>query len=79
HDHETKRMNVASRLGKGLADCFNHGFDRLSSGYSWTVRHLVSSWVWLTAAMVTFVCLLGATWSMVGIKPAGTFVPMYQV
>ncbi|MGX9989050.1 efflux RND transporter permease subunit [Rhizobium sp. Z1P35] len=74
HDHETKRTNVASRLGRGLADGFNHGFDRLSSGYSWTVRHLVSSWVGLTAAMVTFVCLLGATWYMGTKVPAG-FIP----
>ncbi|MGO8381380.1 efflux RND transporter permease subunit, partial [Rhizobium ruizarguesonis] len=74
HDPETKRTNVASRMGSRLADGFTHGFDRLSSGYSWTVRHLVISWVGLTAAMVTFFCLLGATWYMGTKVPAG-FIP----
>ncbi|MGO7815472.1 hypothetical protein ACC674_38700, partial [Rhizobium ruizarguesonis] len=58
----------------GSADGFNPGFARLSSGYSWTVRHLVSSWVGLTAEMVTFVCLLGANWYM-GTKVHAGFIP----
>jgi HAE1 family hydrophobic/amphiphilic exporter-1 len=45
-----------------LADGFNHGFDRLSSGYSWIIRHLVSSWIGLTGSLLVFVCLLGATY-----------------
>ncbi|PDT09924.1 multidrug efflux RND transporter permease subunit [Rhizobium sp. M1] len=73
-DHETRRINVATRLGRSLADGFNRGFDRMSSGYSWTVRHLVSSWVGLSAAMLAFVCLLGATWYMGTRVPSG-FIP----
>ena len=73
HDH-TKSSNIFSRFGRALANGFNRGFDRMSSGYSWIVRHLVTTWFALGCALVVFVGLLGATWYMGKIVPHG-FVP----
>jgi HAE1 family hydrophobic/amphiphilic exporter-1 len=74
HDHEAKPANIASRFGRRLADGFNHGFDRLSSGYSWIIRHLVSSWIGLTCSLLVFAALLGATYFMANKVPQG-FIP----
>ncbi len=71
--HET-RGNVISRFGRGLAAGFNRGFDRLSAGYAWLVRHLVASRAALAATLVVFAGLIGATWYMGTIVPRG-FIP----
>jgi hydrophobic/amphiphilic exporter-1 (mainly G- bacteria), HAE1 family len=73
HDH-TKSNNVFSRFGRSLGDGFNRGFERLSGGYSWVVRHMVSTWFALGCALLVFVGLLGATWYMGKIVPQG-FIP----
>jgi HAE1 family hydrophobic/amphiphilic exporter-1 len=74
HDREHKPGNVVTRGMRRLADGFNNGFDRLSSGYSWVIRHLVSSATALIASLVVFACLLGATW-YIGTKVPSGFVP----
>ncbi|MGH7005814.1 MAG: efflux RND transporter permease subunit, partial [Alphaproteobacteria bacterium] len=53
---------------------FNTGFDRMASGYSWIVRHLVSSTIGMLASLLVFVALLGATWYMATSVPRG-FIP----
>jgi HAE1 family hydrophobic/amphiphilic exporter-1 len=73
HDHHPSR-NPLARFGRGLANGFNRGFDRMSTGYSWLIRHFVSTWMALTAALVVFACLLAATWYMGRIVPQG-FIP----
>ena len=73
HEHEGRR-NPLTRFAGRLADGFNHGFDRMSRGYSWIVRHIVSSRAGLAGALVVFVCLLGATWFLGTRVPSG-FIP----
>jgi HAE1 family hydrophobic/amphiphilic exporter-1 len=74
HDHK-KSTNIFSRFGRTLGDGFNRGFERLSGGYSWIVRHLVATWLALGCALIVFVGLLGATWYMGKIVPQG-FIPI---
>jgi HAE1 family hydrophobic/amphiphilic exporter-1 len=74
HDHHKLRQDPFSRFGRGMANGFNHGFDRMSAGYSWIVRHVVRSTVGLAGAVLVFVCLLGATWFM-GTKVPQGFIP----
>src|SRR5262249_55058436 len=69
-----KSNNIFSRFGRALGNGFNRGFDRMSSGYSWVISHLVTTWVALGCALVVFVGLLGATWYMGKIVPQG-FIP----
>ncbi len=73
HDHK-KSNNVFSRFGRALGDGFNRGFERMSSGYSWIVRHLVTTWTALACALLVFAVLLAGTWYMGRIVPQG-FVP----
>ncbi|WEX76955.1 efflux RND transporter permease subunit [Sinorhizobium numidicum] len=72
HEHESR--NPLTRFGRGLANGFNTGFDRMADGYGWVVRRLVQTRVALAAALLVFVGLLGATWYMTQIVPRG-FVP----
>ncbi|MBB4291518.1 hydrophobe/amphiphile efflux-1 (HAE1) family protein [Rhizobium leguminosarum] len=74
HDHGEGRKNVFSRSLGRLADGFNHGFDRLSHGYSWVVRHMVQTVTALCAAIAVFLGLLGATYYMGTTVPRG-FIP----
>ncbi|MQX41796.1 multidrug efflux RND transporter permease subunit [Sinorhizobium meliloti] len=74
HDHDAARRDVFSRFFGRLADRFNNGFDRLSHGYSWVVRHMVQTVGALSAALVIFVGLLGATYYMGATVPRG-FIP----
>ncbi|PZM09674.1 efflux RND transporter permease subunit [Rhizobium tubonense] len=73
HDHKISN-NIFARFGRGLGNGFNRGFDRMSSGYSWIVRHVVATWFALGCALVVFVGLLAATWYMGKIVPQG-FIP----
>ncbi|WP_018011853.1 efflux RND transporter permease subunit [Sinorhizobium medicae] len=72
HGHESR--NPLTRLGRGFANGFNRGFDRMADGYAWTVRHLVTTRIALSGSLVVFVALLGATWYMAQIVPRG-FIP----
>lgn len=72
HGHESR--NPLTRLGRGFANGFNRGFDRMADGYAWTVRHLVTTRIALVGSLVVFVALLGATWYMAQIVPRG-FIP----
>ena len=63
------------RFGRGLANGFNHGFDRMSAGYSAIVRRLVSTPLAIGCCLLVFVGLLGATWYMGRIVPRG-FIPL---
>lgn len=72
HGHESR--NPLTRLGRGFANGFNRGFDRMADGYAWTVRHLVTTRIALAGSLVVFVALLGATWYMAQIVPRG-FIP----
>ena len=73
HSHE-KSNNVFGRFGRALGDGFNRGFERMSRGYSWIVRHLVTTWAALACALLVFAALLAGTWYMGRIVPQG-FVP----
>jgi HAE1 family hydrophobic/amphiphilic exporter-1 len=72
HEHESR--NPLTRIGRGFANGFNRGFDRMADGYAWTVRHLVRTRIALAGALVVFVALLGATWYMAQVVPRG-FIP----
>jgi HAE1 family hydrophobic/amphiphilic exporter-1 len=72
HEHESR--NPLTRLGRGFANGFNRGFDRMADGYAWTVRHLVRTRIALAGALLVFVALLGATWYMAQVVPRG-FIP----
>ncbi|PST18612.1 multidrug efflux RND transporter permease subunit [Mesorhizobium plurifarium] len=72
HEHESR--NPLTRLGRGFANGFNRGFDRMADGYAWTVRHLVKTRIALAGALAVFVALLGATWYMAQVVPRG-FIP----
>jgi HAE1 family hydrophobic/amphiphilic exporter-1 len=70
--HETR--NPFTLIGRGLAGGFNTGFDRMTQGYSWVVRHLVATKIALGASLIVFFGLLAGTWYMAQIVPRG-FVP----
>ncbi|WP_026616456.1 efflux RND transporter permease subunit [Ensifer aridi] len=75
HDnHEDESRNPLTRLGRGFANGFNRGFDRMADGYAWAVRHLVTTTMAIVASLVVFVALLGATAYMAQIVPRG-FIP----
>jgi hydrophobic/amphiphilic exporter-1 (mainly G- bacteria), HAE1 family len=73
HNHKESN-NPLARFGRTLANGFNTGFDKLATGYSWIVRHLVSSFIGITASLLVFVGLLAATWYMATSVPRG-FIP----
>ncbi|MDQ0322546.1 HAE1 family hydrophobic/amphiphilic exporter-1 [Pararhizobium capsulatum DSM 1112] len=73
HNHH-ESSNPIARFGRGIANGFNRGFDRLSSGYAWIVGHLVRTGIAVLATLVVFAGLLGATWYMSQLVPRG-FVP----
>ncbi|EJN03431.1 multidrug efflux RND transporter permease subunit [Phyllobacterium sp. YR531] len=73
HNHKESNNPVA-RFGRTLANGFNTGFDKMANGYSWIVRHLVSSFVGIAASLLVFVGLLFATWYMATSIPRG-FIP----
>ncbi|WP_454850834.1 efflux RND transporter permease subunit [Rhizobium binxianense] len=75
HDQHHGPRNPVSRFGRALANGFNTGFDRMSAGYSWIVRHMVASVAALGAALLVFAGLLGATYYMGNTVPRG-FVPV---
>jgi hydrophobe/amphiphile efflux-1 (HAE1) family protein len=57
-----------------LADGFNYGFERLSTGYSWIVRRMVGTGAAIAACLLVFAGLLAATYFMGANVPRG-FVP----
>lgn len=74
HEHAQKSKNIVSRSFGKLANGFNVGFDKLSHGYSWIVRHLVSSVAAISAVVLVFIGLLGATY-YIGTKVPQGFIP----
>ncbi len=74
HGHK-QSGNPIARFGRGLANGFNRGFDRMSAGYSAIVRRLVSTPLAVGCCLLVFVGLLGATWYMGRIVPRG-FIPL---
>ncbi|MDR6955943.1 HAE1 family hydrophobic/amphiphilic exporter-1 [Ancylobacter sp. 3268] len=74
HDHGAKSRNIVSRAFSGLANGFNAGFDHVSNGYAWVVRHLVRTLSARLAVLAVFAGLLGATYFMVTLVPRG-FIP----
>lgn len=74
HSQEKHSSNPLTRLVRKLSDGFNHGFDRLSGGHAWIVRHLVKSWTAIAASLLVFAGLLYATWHMGQVVPRG-FIP----
>ncbi len=74
HSQEKHSGHPLTRFARKLSDGFNYGFDRLSEGYSWIVRHLVSTWPARVASLVVFAGLLFATWHMGQVVPRG-FIP----
>ncbi|MCO4316747.1 efflux RND transporter permease subunit [Phyllobacterium sp. 21LDTY02-6] len=74
HGHKESN-NPLARVGRSLANGFNRGFDKMASGYSWVIRHLVSSATGIVASLLVFVALLGATWFMATSIPRG-FIPL---
>lgn len=73
HNHAESKNPVA-RFGRAMANGFNTGFDKMANGYSWVIRHLVSSAIGITASLLVFVGLLVATWYMATSVPRG-FIP----
>jgi len=73
HDHAESK-NPLARFGRTLANGFNTGFDKMASGYSWIIKHLVGSATALIACLLVFAALLGATWYMATSVPRG-FIP----
>ncbi|MEI4483491.1 MULTISPECIES: efflux RND transporter permease subunit [Phyllobacterium] len=73
HNHSESKNPVA-RFGRAMANGFNTGFDKMANGYSWVIRHLVSSAIGITASLLVFVGLLVATWYMATAVPRG-FIP----
>ncbi|MEP7455287.1 multidrug efflux RND transporter permease subunit [Phyllobacterium sp. SB3] len=73
HNHKESNNPVA-RFGRTLANGFNTGFDKMANGYSWVIRHLVSSFIGIAASLLVFVGLLVATWYMATSVPRG-FIP----
>jgi HAE1 family hydrophobic/amphiphilic exporter-1 len=73
HSHAESR-NPLARFGRTLANGFNTGFDKMATGYSWIIKHLVGSATALIACLLVFAALLGATWYMATSVPRG-FIP----
>jgi hydrophobe/amphiphile efflux-1 (HAE1) family protein len=71
---EDEPQGPFARAGGFIANGFNRGFDRLSAGYSWVVRHLVRTGLAIGCALVAFAGLLYATYYMGTTVPRG-FVP----
>ncbi|MDB5555879.1 MAG: srpB [Rhizobium sp.] len=74
HEEHHRSRNPITRTGQFLAGGFNAGFDRLSAGYSWIVRHMVQTGVAITLSLIVFAGLLYATYFMGTTVPRG-FVP----
>jgi len=74
HDHR-QSQNPFARFGRGLANGFNRGFDRMSAGYSAIVRRFVSTPLAIGCCLLVFLGLLGATAYMGRIVPRG-FIPL---
>ena len=74
HSQERHSGNPLTRLVRKFSDGFNHGFARLSEGYSWVVRHLVQTKTAIALSLLVFLGLLAATWYMGRIVPRG-FIP----
>ncbi|NEH83028.1 MULTISPECIES: efflux RND transporter permease subunit [Rhizobium] len=75
HEHESVKRSIAGRIGHKSAELFNRGFDRVSSAYSTSIRHIVSTKTGLTCALIVFPCLLVATWFLSTKVPSG-FIPI---
>jgi hydrophobe/amphiphile efflux-1 (HAE1) family protein len=73
HGH-AESQNPLARFGRTLANGFNTGFDKMATGYSWIIKHLVGSATALIACLLVFAALLGATWYMATSVPRG-FIP----
>ncbi|MBB4276767.1 efflux RND transporter permease subunit [Rhizobium mongolense] len=73
-EHAKETRNPFTRLGRGLANGFNRGFDRMSHGYSWIVRRTVATRTALFCALLVFAGLLASTYYMGRIVPSG-FIP----
>ena len=65
---------LLARLGRSLADGFNHGFDRVAVAYARLVRFLVGSTAMLLAMLAVFAALIYATVHMIQAVPRG-FIP----
>ncbi|KQS76432.1 multidrug efflux RND transporter permease subunit [Rhizobium sp. Leaf383] len=74
HEHGKISRNPVGRFFGWIAGGFNNGFDRLSHGYSWVVRHLVQTKTAIGVVMLVFLGLLGATYYMGTTVPRG-FIP----
>ena len=74
HAHGKVSRNPIGRFFAAISNGFNNGFDRLSNGYSWVVRHLVQTRIAIGAVMLVFLALLGATYYMGTSVPRG-FIP----
>ncbi|TCL65158.1 multidrug efflux RND transporter permease subunit [Rhizobium sp. BK251] len=74
HEHHRESRNPLARFGRALANGFNTGFDKLSNGYSRIIRALVGTRIAVGASLLVFLGLLGATYYMGRIVPAG-FIP----
>lgn len=74
HSQEKHSSNPLTRLVRKFSDGFNHGFERLSAGYSRVVRRLVQTKTAIALSLLAFLGLLGATWYMNQIVPRG-FIP----
>lgn len=74
HSQEKHSSNPMTRFTRKLSNGFNHGFERLSHGYSWLIRRLVQTKTSIALSLLVFLGLLGATWYMSQIVPRG-FIP----
>ncbi|MBS7543067.1 efflux RND transporter permease subunit [Ancylobacter oerskovii] len=74
HSHGTPSRTIVGRVFSAMANGFNAGFDRVSRGYAWIVRHMVRNLASRLAALAVFAGLLGATYYMVTLVPRG-FIP----
>jgi len=74
HDPGHRPRFFLARWGSGLANGFNHGFDRLAHGYAWLVHKLVGTTTALVAMLVVFAGLIYATVHMLETVPRG-FIP----
>ncbi|QDL94077.1 efflux RND transporter permease subunit (plasmid) [Paroceanicella profunda] len=74
HSH-ARPGTLLGRAGQAAADGFNRGFERLSDGYAWLVRRLVSTRAALGLMVAIFAGLIWATVHMAGVVPRG-FIPL---
>jgi len=73
HGGEPPRTAIG-RLGRGLADGFNRGFDALANGYAKLVHVLVGSTAALGLMLLVFAGLIYGTYHMLQTVPRG-FIP----